>query len=124
MDQQSKSFSYAYSAQQQQEVRRIRQQYLPPEEDKMERLRKLDAHAARPGKIAALSMGVAGALVFGVGMCCTMVWTAYFIPGIAIGLLGMASAAAAYPVSRIVTKRMRKKLAPQILALSKELLDP
>ena len=35
------SFEYTYSAQQQQEVERIRKKYLPKEESKMDQLRKL-----------------------------------------------------------------------------------
>lgn len=117
------SFSYTYSATQQDEVRRIRQKYQPPEQDKMERLRKLDQSATRAGKIASLILGVLSTLVLGTGMCCTMVWTAYFVPGIVIGLIGMAGMGAAFPVYTAVTRRKRKKLAPQIMQLSQELLD-
>lgn len=118
-----KPFTYTYSAQQREEIQRIRKKYLPLEEDKMARLRRLDESAARPGRTAAIVLGVVSTLVFGVGMCCTLVWTAYFIPGIAIGLLGMAGMACALPLERAITARRRKKLAPEILRLSRELME-
>lgn len=66
-----------------------------------------------------------GALVLGVGMCCSMVWMGnLFIPGIILGLLGIALVAAAHPVYRRVTKKEREKLAPRILQLTEELSRP
>ena len=41
------TFSYTYSARQQEEVKKIREKYLPAEEDKMEQLRRLDSSVAR-----------------------------------------------------------------------------
>lgn len=41
-------------------------------------------------KFLAYAIGIAGALVLGVGMCLTMVWgTAYMIPGIIVGCAGI-----------------------------------
>ena len=61
--------SYTYSARQQEEVKKIREKYLPAEEDKMEQLRRLDESAVRPGTVASIILGVIGALLLGVGMC-------------------------------------------------------
>lgn len=59
----------------------------------------------------------------GAGMCCVMVWQGMcFIPGIVIGLIGMAVVAAAYPVFQRVIKREREKIAPEIIRLTDELL--
>ena len=41
MDNREETFQYTYSAKEQSEVEQIRKKYLPPEEDKMEQLRKL-----------------------------------------------------------------------------------
>lgn len=115
-------FHYTYSAQQQEEIARIREKYIPREESKMDRLRRLDASAAKPGTVAAILTGVVGALLLGVGMCCTMVWMgAMFIPGIGIGVAGIAGIAAAYPLYTHITKKRREKLAPEILRLTNEL---
>ena len=60
MDNQENSFEYTYSAPQQEEIKRIRQKYLPKEEDKMEQLRRLDQSAAQKGTAAALIAGILG----------------------------------------------------------------
>lgn len=122
MDEKNESFSYTYSAKQQEEVKRIRQKYIPPEEDRLEQLRRLDESATRPGRIASIAVGVVSALVLGVGMCCTMVWTQFFVPGIVIGVIGIAGVCAAYPIYTKMVKRRRKQLAPQIMRLSQELM--
>lgn len=122
MDERKDTFNYTYSAKQQEEIKKIRDKYLSKEENKMERLRRLDASASRPGAIASVTLGTVSTLLLGVGMCCTMVWgDAWFIPGIIVGLLGMAGIVAAYPVYIHITRKQRKKLAPEILRLTDEL---
>lgn len=117
------NFSYTYSAKQQEEIKNIRKKYLPKEEDKMEQLRKMDQNAAKPGKIVSLTLGIVGTLTLGVGMCCTMVWAdKLFIPGIVIGVIGIAAVLAAYPVYTHITKKQREKIAPEILRLTEELM--
>lgn len=119
-----KNFSYTYSAAQQEEIKRIRDKYLPAEqEDQMERLRQLDRSVTRPGMIAALVIGIISALILGTGMCFIMLWPDdLFAPGIAIGIVGLIGVSAAYPVYLRITKNRRDKLAPEIARLSKELL--
>lgn len=122
MENNKETFEYTYSAKQQQEIESIRKKYLPKEEDKMEQIRKLDREAERPGMIASLATGVIGALILGVGMCCTMVWgESLFAFGIFVGVLGIALIAAAYPLYKKVTKTQREKVAEQILTLTNEL---
>ena len=122
MENNKETFEYTYSAKQQQEIESIRKKYLPKEEDKMERIRKRDREAERPGMIAALATGVIGALILGIGMCCTMVWgESLFVLGIFVGVIGSALIAAAYPLYKKVTRVQREKVAEQILALTNEL---
>lgn len=120
-EQDNQPFSYTYSAKQQEEVKRIREKYLPPEENRLEQLRRLDAEVDRPGRLAGLIIGLLSTMIFGVGMCCTMVWTEYFALGIVVGIVGMAGMAVAYPVCAAITKGRRKKLAPEIMKLSEGL---
>ena len=116
------TFQYTYSAKQQEEVQRIRKKYLPRQEDKMEQLRQLDRSSTRKGTVVSVIVGVAGCLLMGIGMCCTMVWMGWlFVPGIILGLLGIAVMAAAYPLYNSITRRERERLAPQILKLTEEL---
>ena len=122
MEENKEIFTYTYSARQQEEVRRILQKYTPPQEDKMELLRRLDKSAQQPGTIAGIALGVCGTLMLGLGMCCTMVWTGVFALGVAVGCTGISVLALAYPMFLHLTKRRRAQLAPQIEALSRELL--
>ena len=123
MEKEKDTFTYTYSAKQQEEIRNIRKKYLPREEDKMEQLRRLDRDTTRKGTVLSVLVGVIGCLLVGVGMCCTMVWMKFFIPGVVIGLIGIAAVAAAYPLYTRVTKKERERLAPQILKLTEELSE-
>lgn len=125
MVEKKETFNYTYSASQQQEIKRIREKYTPPtqEEDKMEKLRRLDASVTKLGTIVSLIVGIVSALILGVGMCCTMVWAdTLFIPGIFIGVIGIGGVIAAYPIYTHITKKQREKLAPEIIRLSDELM--
>ena len=126
-------FSYTYSAKEQEEIKRIRQKYTKEnkEVDKMERLRRLDAGVTQKAQTVSLIFGVVGTLILGVGMSLIMsdlrailgARTDLAMPlGILIGLLGGVLACLAYPLYHIIIKRERKKIAPEILRLSDELL--
>ena len=117
-------FAFTYSAEQQKEIEKIRNKYLPKEESKLEQLIRLDKQTERPGTIASIAMGIIGSLILGVGMCCVLVWNSsivVFIAGIVIGIIGMLVAGVAYPIYKKITEKERAKVAEQILALSKEL---
>ena len=121
MSEKKDTFHFSYSAKQQEEIRKIREKYLPKEENKMEQLRRLDESTTRPGTIAAIIVGVIGALLLGVGMSCTMVWAEqFFIPGVIVGVLGIALVGAAYPLYSRVTKKHRERLATEIIRLTDE----
>lgn len=120
--QENETFAYTYSSKQQEEVRSIREKYIPKEEDKMAQLRKLDESATRPGTYIAITVGFISTLIFGVGLCCVMVWKDYFVIGIIIGMIGMIGIASAYPLFHKITKKQREKLAPEIIKLTDELM--
>lgn len=112
----NEKFEYTYSAKQQTELENIRKKYLPQEETKMERLRRLDKSAERYGTIISIVVGVAGTLIMGFGMCLCLEWS-QFIAGIIIGIAGMVILGFAYPIFKYVTKKRREKIAPEILDL-------
>jgi hypothetical protein len=90
----------------------------------MEQLRKLDESTTKPGTIAALALGIVSALLLGIGMCCSMVWAErYFVPGIVIGMIGIAGIIASYPLYNHITAKKREQIAPEILRLTEELSD-
>ena len=118
-------FNYTYSAKEQEEIKRIREKYASPtkEETSMEQLRRIDASATKRATVVSLAVGIISALILGVGMCCTMVWGGkLFIPGIIIGIIGIAGVSAAYPIYTSMVKKKRAELAPEIMRLTDELL--
>lgn len=120
------TFRYSYSSSLQEELQDIKKKYAgQPEdqqEDQLELLRKLDKSSTRKSTIVSIVMGAAGCLIMGIGMCCTMVWAAaMFLPGIIIGVAGIAMMAAAYPVYVRITKRERARIAPQVLDIIEKL---
>lgn len=128
MENKEESFSYTYSAAQQQEVENIRKKYLPKEEDKMEQLRKLHYSATQKAQAWSIALGTVGTLIMGIGMSLAMsdfgnVLGAYAMPaGIIVGVIGMVLLALAYPVYNHVLKKERARIAPEILRLTDELL--
>ncbi len=132
MSEQKETFSYTYSASQQQEVEAIRKKYTndtaPTEIDKMTQLRRLDAGVTQKASVVALCVGIISALIMGSGMSLVMTdlgaklgMTATTVPGILIGIVGMVGVILAYPLYQSIVKKERKKIAPQILKLTEEL---
>jgi len=122
------SFEYTYSAERQQEIEAIRKKYLPPEEDKMEQLRRLHSIPTQKAKAASIAIGVLGTLILGTGMslCMTDLGAALghlaMVIGILAGILGLVMVALAYPLYNTVLRKERQQIAPEILRLSEELL--
>lgn len=120
---QNNTFQYTYSAREQAEVERIRSKYAPREATKLEQLQRLDASATNKATAWAIIVGVIGALILGTGMSCCMVFGGgWFVPGIVIGVAGIAAVSLAYPVYNRVLRRERERIAPEILRLSDELM--
>ena len=121
-------FSFTYSAAQQQEIENIRKKYLPPQEDKMEQLRKLHHSATQKAQAASIAIGVIGTLILGTGMSLFMtklgsaLGNLSMVIGIIVGLIGMVLVALAYPIYNKVLKKERARIAPEILRLTDELL--
>lgn len=129
MEKRDDTFRYTYSAAQQQEIENIRKKYLPPEEDKMEQLRKLDASVTTKAMVYSLATGILGALILGTGMSLVMselgnLLGALAMPvGVALGLIGLVLVALAYPLYNRTLKKERQRIAPLILQLTEELMQ-
>ena len=126
-------FSYTYSAGEQAEIKQIRDKYTRPTEveDKMARLRRLDASVTNTAQAVALVFGIIGALILGFGMSLIMTDLANILGplrdmamviGIVIGIVGGVLASLAYPIYNVIVKAKRKKLAPEIIRLTDELM--
>jgi len=123
MEKKHNTFEYTYSASQQQEIKKLRDKYdiKAKAESKLEKIRRLDKKAETPATITAIILGVIGTLIFGIGMCCILVWIELFVWGIFIVVVGIIMLAIAYPTYKYIVKNQRKKLAPKILKLIEEL---
>lgn len=116
-------FQYTYSAQEQEELQQLRSKYLPKEESKMDKLRRLDAGASQKASLFSLIVGIIGALILGLGMSCCMVWAGpWFVPGIVIGIVGIGLICLAYPLYLRVLKKEQARIAPMVLQLTEELM--
>ena len=132
-NQEQNGFTYTYSAREQAELKRIRDKYTAPTEaeDKMTRLRRLDASVTNTAQAVALVFGVIGTLILGFGMSLVMTeladslgisGDAAMVIGITVGIVGGILASLAYPIYNAIVKAKRKKLAPEILRLTDELM--
>ena len=122
-NQNNATFQYTYSARDQEELKRIRNKYVPKDENKMDQLRRLDARVTQKATMNAIIVGVIGALILGIGMCCCMVWSdSVFVFGIVIGVIGLMVAALAYPVYMRTLKKEKERVAPEILRLADALM--
>jgi len=128
MDNNRDTFTYTYSARQQEEIKRIRSKYTEPEEDKMDQLRRIDSRVTQKAQAWAIAVGVIGTLIMGAGMSIAMTDLTGFVGGTAMivgipaGVAGMLLVGAAYPIYRYILKKERKRMAPEILRLTDELM--
>lgn len=133
MNEQKKAtdFSYTYSAKEQEELKKIREKYIPREENKMERLRRLDAGVAKKARSVSLILGVVGSLLLGFGMSLIMTELSAILGtnrdmvmplGITVGILGSIMIGFAYPIYQWVSHLLRRRIAPEILRLTDELM--
>lgn len=129
----NETFRFTYSAKEQEEIKAIRRKYTAPAEteDKMHKLRRLDAAVTQKASVASLVFGVIGTMILGTGMSLAMTdiggrigltaGTAMLV-GIAIGVVGIALVCAAYPLYNRIVKKERERIAPEILRLTDELM--
>ena len=118
------TFHYTYSAVRNKEVESIRRKYMPHEESKLERLKKLDLRVQMAGTIESLCFGIVGALVFGLGMCFFLdVFAGATWLTILLMVLGAAIMIPAYPIYRRIARKIKAELTAEILHLSEEIMS-
>lgn len=115
-------FHYNYSAAQSKEVQAIRNKYLPREESKLDELKRLDRCVQSAGMARALTVGISGCLIFGLGMCLAMQVIGHSAAfGAVLGACGGAAMVFAYPVYRTAFRKAKERFRPRILELADEL---
>ena len=116
------TFSYTYSARENQEVLNIRKKYLPQEETKLEELKRLDHLVQNSGVTESLCAGIGGCFIFGLGLCFVLEVTGQIIwLGVILGLVGAFGMLAAFPVYRKIFNKAKAQHSPRILELAAEL---
>ncbi len=127
----NEGFSFTYSAKEQEELKKIRQKYTPQGESKMDQLRRLDASVTQKATIVSLTLGIIGALTLGFGMSLTMTKLNEILSfhrdmgmlvGIIIGIVGIVLLCLAYPTYNRIVRKERKRIAPEIIRLTDELM--
>ena len=111
-------------------VEKIRTQYTEKETTELDSLKALDAKVKRPANIFAYIFGGISAIIMGCGMSLVMTDIGAIvglgeamIPGIAIGLVGMAMALLTYPIYKSILSARKKKYAKEILELSEKMIN-
>lgn len=127
------SFSYTYSAKEQEEIKKIRQKYASDkelrEETSLDRLRAIDRRVNAKAETVALVAGILGALIMGFGMSLVMSDIASILRianpilwGVIIGVVGIVAVALAYPIYSHVIRKEREKVRDEVIRLSDELM--
>ena len=109
-------------------VQKIRTQYTEKQHTELEELKALDAKVKRPANVFAYIYGILGAIVMGAGMslCMTDIGAVLgladaMIPGVVVGVVGLALVLTTYPIYKRILAGRRKKYAQRIIALSDKL---
>ena len=110
-------------------VQKIRTQYTEAKHTELDELKELDAKVKRPVNVFAYTFGSISAVIMGAGMSLVMTdigaaigLASTMVPGIAIGVVGMAMVLSTYPIYKGMLNSRKKKYAPQILTLSDKIM--
>ena len=127
MENKGNKFEYTYVApteRERKEAESIRKQYLlkGEGEDKLARLRKLDEKVKTPPQIVALTLGVVGTLLFGLGLTMILEWS-LIVWGSLVAVTGLIPLLLAYPSYKKLLKKLQDKHREEILKLSEEILN-
>lgn len=110
-------------------VQKIRTRYTEKEHTQLDALHALDTKVVRPANLFAYIFGSISAIIMGGGMSLVMTDIGATIglenamlPGIIIGVVGMAMAIINYPMYKGILGSRRKKYADEIMKLSDEIM--
>ncbi len=111
-------------------AQKIRAQYMQKQSTELDTLRKLDVKVKRPANVFSYVFGSISAIIMGAGMSLVMtdIGTTLgiqnsLIPGIIIGVVGMAMAIVNYPIYKGILGSRKKKYSAEILELSEKIMN-
>lgn len=111
-------------------AQKIRTQYTEKQITELDTLRRLEQKVKRPATAFAYTFGIISAIIMGTGMSLIMTdigttigMEQSFIPGIIIGIVGMAMALINYPIHQGILSSRKKKYASQIIAMSDKIMN-
>ena len=112
-------------------AQKIRTQYMEKTPSELDALRELDAKVKRPANVFAYIFGSISAIIMGAGMSLVMTdigaavgMDSAMVPGIVIGIVGMAMAIVNHPIYRRILNKRKKKYGSEILAISEKIINP
>ena len=105
-------------------IKSINNKYKEEEKssNKLNRLIVLDKSVTKAGLVWALTLGIIGILIFGLGMCLCLLWTKYVL-GILVGIVGVVLMSISMPVRNKAMLKKRNEVSKEILDLSSEMLS-
>ena len=110
-------------------VEKIRSQYVKQKHTELDALKALDAEVKRPANVIGYTYGSFGAIVMGAGMSLVMTdigtmlgMSETLLPGIAVGIAGLAMCCTTYPFYRKILNSRKKKYAAKIMELSERVM--
>jgi hypothetical protein len=111
-------------------VQKIRTQYTEKQHTELDALKALDAKVKKPANLFSYIYGSFSAVVMGSGMSLVMTEIGTIlglanpmVPGIIIGVAGLAMAVSTYPIYKKILNSRKKKYAAQILELSDKIVN-
>ena len=111
-------------------AQKIRTQYMESTATELDALRALDAKVKRPVNVFSYIFGSIGAVVMGSGMSLVMTdigatlgLGATMVPGIIVGVVGLAMALVTYPLHKRLLRARKAKFADEIIALSDKIVS-
>jgi len=111
-------------------VQKIRTQYTEKEHTQLDALKALDCKVKKPANVFAYVFGIIAAIIMGYGMSLVMTdigamigMSDTMVPGIVIGVVGLAMAIVNYPIYKKILGARRKKYAGKIIELSDSILN-
>ena len=109
-------------------VQKIRSQYTEKQHTELDELKALDKKFKKPAQVFSYIFGSVGTIIMGAGMSLIMtdMGSAFgissMVPGIIIGIVGMAIAIVNYPIYKNMLAKRKAEYSQQIIELSEKLM--